>query len=387
VGGEVALAVVLTIAAGLLVKSFARLLAVDPGYRPDRVLTAIIASMDPRRYPDVPAKVDFYRRLLEEIRAIPGVQSAGAVIGVPLSGNFPGSFLRIDGVPPVSGAARPQAEIVPASHGYFDAIGIPILRGRIWTPQEIAAGRRLVLIDETAAARFWPGQDAIGKRLSVDVQPGRPWLEVTGIVKATHEIALDRPPSPAIYVPMEQGQPYVPQFLAVRTAASAAGFAEPLRRAVARVDKDQPVYVVASMQSLLDNADAERRFGTVTLGIFAGLALVLAAAGIYGVASYSVARRTREIGVRMALGASRADVARMILRQGLAPAGAGIVVGWCAAWPLTRVLASLLYGVTATDPATFAAVPAILLAVEMAACYLPARRAMRVDPVAALRME
>ncbi|MGO9254944.1 MAG: ABC transporter permease [Bryobacteraceae bacterium] len=387
VAGEVALAVLLTIAAGLLLQSFARLLAVDPGYRPERVLTAIITNLQPQRYPDFPAKVNFYRRLMDELRVIPGVESAGAVIGVPLSGNFPGSFLRIEDVPVASGAARPQAEIVPASDGYLETIGIPVLRGRQWTAQEVAAGRRLALVDEIAAARFWPGQDAIGKRLSIDAQPGQPWLEVTGIVKATREVSPDKPPSPAIYLPMEQGQPFFPQFVVVRTAASAAGFAEPLRRAVARVDKDQPVYLVTSMQSLVDTATSQRRFGTVTLGIFAALALVLAAAGIYGVASYSVARRTQEIGVRMALGASRADVARMILRQGLAPAAAGIALGWCAAWPLTRVLASLLYGVTATDPATFATVPAILLAVELAACYLPARRAMRVDPVAALRME
>jgi putative ABC transport system permease protein len=251
----------------------------------------------------------------------------------------------------------------------------------------VAAGRRLALVNEIAAARYWPGQDAIGKRLSIDAQPGQPWLEVTGIVKATREDSPDKPPSPAIYLPMEQGQPFFPQFLAVRTAASPAGFAELLRRAVARVDKDQPVYLVASMQSLIDTATSQRRFSTVTLGIFAALALIFAAAGIYGVASYSVARRTQEIGVRIALGASRADVARLILRQGLGYAAAGIALGWCAAWPLTRVLASLLYGVAATDPATFAAVPAIMLAVELAACYLPARRAMSVDPMVALRTE
>jgi putative ABC transport system permease protein len=387
VAGEVALAVLLTIAAGLLVKSFARLLAVDPGYRSERVLTAIITNLEEQRYPDFSAKVNFYRRLLEEVRATPGVESAGAVIGVPLSGNFPGSFLRIEDEPAASAAARPQAEIVPASDGYLETIGIPLLRGRPWASQEVAAGRRLALVNETAAGLFWPGQDAIGKRLSIDAQPSHPWLEVTGIVTATREVSPDKPPSPAIYVPMEQGQPYFPQFLVVRTAASPAGFAEPLRRAVARVDKDQPVYVMTSMQSLVDNANSQHRFGTVTLGIFAALALMLAAAGIYGAASYSVARRTQEIGVRMALGASRADVARMILRQGLGHAAAGITLGWCAALRLTHVLASILYGVAATDPAVFAAVPAILLAVELVACYLPARRAMRVDPVAALRME
>ena len=386
VGGEVALAVLLTIAAGLLMKSLARLLSVDLGYRPQRVLTAVIAGLPPERYPDLPAKLHFYRRVLDEVRAIPGVESAGATVGMPLSGNFPGSALRLEGAPIATGRDRPQAEVVPASDGYLDTIGIPLLRGRQWTAADVAAGRRLALVNEVAAARFWPGLDPIGRRLSLDVQPGRPWIEVAGIVKATREDSPDRPPSPAIYLPMEQG-PFLPIFVVVRTAARPAGFAEALRRAVARVDKDQPVYTVASMQSLLDTATAQRRFATVTLGIFAGLALLLAAAGIYGVASYSVARRTPEIGVRLALGASRGNVARMILRQGLLEAGAGIAVGWCAAWPLTRLLASLLYGVTVTDPATFAAVPTLLLAVELAACYLPARRAMRVDPVAALRME
>ncbi|HTX39798.1 MAG TPA: ABC transporter permease [Bryobacteraceae bacterium] len=387
VTAEIALAVLLTIAAGLLMKSLAHLLSVDLGYRPAHVLTAVVGNLPPERYGAFSAKVEFYRRVLAEVRAIPGVESAGAVIGVPLSGNFPARLLRIEGAPETSGDARPKAEIVPASEGYLETIGIPVLRGREWTAEEVAAGRRLALINEVAAARFWPGRDPIGKRFSIDVQPGQPWLEVIGIVKATHEDSPDQPPSPAIYLPMEQAQPFFVQFLAVRTAATPGQFAEPLRRAVARVDKDQPVFLVASMQSLLDTATSGRRFATFTLGIFAALALIMAAAGIYGVASYSVARRTQEIGVRMALGATRSQVARLILGRGLTQAGVGIVLGLCAAWPLTRVLASLLYGVTATDPAIFLSVPAILLAVQLAACYLPACRAMRVDPAAALRTE
>ncbi len=387
VTAEVALAVLLTIAAGLLMKSLAHLLAVDLGYQPAHVLTAVVGNLPPERYGAFSAKVEFYHRVLEEVRAIPGVESAGAVIGVPLSGNFPARLLRIEGAPETSGDARPKAEIVPASEGYLKTIGIPVLRGREWTAEEVAAGRRLALINEVAAGRFWPGRDPIGKRFSLDVQPGPPWLEVIGIVKATHEDSPDQPPSPAIYLPMEQAQPFFVQFLAVRTTAGAAQFSEPLRRAVAHVDKDQPVFLVASMQSLLDTATSGRRFATVTLGIFATLSLIMAAAGIYGVASYSVARRTQEIGVRMALGATRSQVARLILGRGLAQAGAGIALGCCAAWPLTRILASLLYGVAATDPAIFLSVPAMLLVVELAACYVPARRAMRVDPGAALRME
>ena len=384
---EAALAVLLTISAGLLTRSFARLLSIDLGYQPSHVLMAIITPFDARVYPDAAAKVHFYRRLLDELRGTPGVESAGAVIGVPLSGNFPPSALRIEGMPAAPPAAQPLAEIVPASEQYFATLGIPLLRGRVWTVQDAVSERRLAVIDETAAARFWPGRDPLGQRLAIDVQPGHPWIEVAGVVKATHEDSPDQPPSPAIYLPMEQFQTFIPQFLAVRTRAVAASFAPVLRRAVARIDPAQPVYVVNSMQSLIDTATSQRRFATSTLGIFAALALLLAAAGIYGVASYTVARRTQEIGVRMALGATRADVARLILRRGLLPAAAGIPFGLAAALPGARLLSAFLYGVTATDPLIFVGVPALLMAVAAAACCLPARRAMRVQPAAALHAE
>ncbi len=190
VAGEAALAVLLAIAAGLLTKSLAQLMSVDLGYRPDHVLTAVIANLPPERYPDFPAKVKFYRRVVQEVRALPGVESAGVTVGMPLSGNFPGSLLRIEGAPATN--ARPQAEIVTASDGYLETIGIPVLRGRSWTAAEAAEGRRLALVNEIAAARFWPGQDPIGKRLSIDAQPGQPWLQVTGIVKA-HARGFARP--------------------------------------------------------------------------------------------------------------------------------------------------------------------------------------------------
>ncbi len=379
---EVALAVLLTVCAGLMLKSFAKLMAVDQGYRADHVLTAIIVQTDGS--PDRAAKVDFYRRLLDDLGRMPGVESAGAVTGVPLSGNIPSLPVQVEGA---AETRAQQSGILPASTGYFAAIGIPVLRGRTWTRQEAEGSRLLVVVNDVAARRFWPGQNPVGRRVRVDAADGSPWREVIGIVKATRDGALDMEAGPAVYVPMEQNAPFLPQFLAVRTAADAAAFAGPLRSAVARVDPRQPVFLVTSMQSLQNNSSSERRFSVITLGAFGVLALLLAAVGIYGVVSYSVARRTQEIGVRMALGARTADVTFLVLGHGLWTTATGIAIGMAAAFVLTRGMASLLYGVTATDPGVFAGVPAFLATIELLACYLPARRAARVDPVEALRSE
>jgi putative ABC transport system permease protein len=346
------------------------------------VLTAIVVQTDGGKRSQAD-KVAFYTRLIDDLNRLPGVESAGAVTGVPLSGNIPSMPVHIEGAPETN---APVPAILPASTGFFDTLSIPTLHGRTWTRQEAEGSRWVAVVNEVAAQRYWPGQDPLGRRVSLGARTSA-WREVIGVVKSTRNGALDEEAGPAIYIPMEQDAPFTPQFMAVRTAADASAFTGPLRAAVARADPRQAVFLVTSMDSLQKNSASQRRFSVVTLGAFGVLALLLAAVGIYGVVSYSVARRTQEIGVRMALGARTGDVARMVLTQGLRVTAIGIGLGMAGAFLLTRGMSSLLYGVTATDPAIFAAVPLFLAAVELAACYLPARRASRVDPIEALRMD
>jgi putative ABC transport system permease protein len=263
-------------------------------------------------------------------------------------------------------------------------MGIALLAGRELTPHDAASGLKPAVINDLAARRFWPHENPLGKRISVNSDNGRAvWRQVVGVVQTTHDQSLDLPSQPAVYIPMEQA--FEPtQFLAVRTSLPIAEIGARLRRAVAAGDKDQPVLVVNSMQELLDNSVAPRRFAAVVLALFGALALVLAAAGIYGVASYSVSRRTQEIGLRVALGAQRGDVLRLIVGQGFRLTAMGIALGLAGALALSHSLASLLYGVGALDPATFLSVPLVLAAVGLAACYIPARRASKRDPRAAM---
>jgi putative ABC transport system permease protein len=386
---EVALAVVLTIGAGLLVKSFARLLAVDAGFRAGRVLTGVVV-LPTAKYTDSPSRIAFFHKLLDGLEASPGVESAGAASAVPLSGSVGTAFVRVEGepAPSVAGVGRPMAEIFSVSSDYLRTMGISLVDGRYFTRQDAESGRMLAIVNEAAAKRFWPGRSAVGRRFSVNSAKGAPvWREIAGVVKSTRDYNLDRPALPAIYVPMEQGFA-PPMFVVARLApGAAAGFANRFERTVQGIDPEQAVYLVTSMQSLLDNTTAQRRFSVVMLTLFGALALVLAAAGVYGLVSYSVARRTQEIGVRVALGASRGDIMRLVLRQGLFVTLAGAAAGIAAAFVLTRGLSTLLYEVRPKDPAIFIGVPFLLVVVELAACYIPARRALKVDPVSALRCE
>ena len=384
---EVALCVPLAIGALLFVKSYARLIDVDPGFRPQGVLTSIII-LQRSRYPDLQSKAAFYNRLIDRLEEMPGVQAAGAVNGVPLSGNIGGWWMTVDGhASTAQGDDRPSAEVFSITPNYPDAIGITLTRGRGMTRQDVASGSRVMLVSESAAKQFWPNEDPIGQRIAfTNVDKPGDWRSVIGVVSDTRNASVDQPARAAVYVPTEQGLD-TPQFLAVRTSIPPADFAPELRKAVASLDKDQPVFVTTSMQSLVGNSVAPRRYSASLLSLFGVLALVLAAVGVYGVVSYSTSRRTREIGVRVALGAGRADVLKLVVGEGLWKAAIGVAIGLAAAFALSRSISNLLYGVTSGDPVTFAGTAILLFGVTLIACYVPARRAMKIDPMVALRDE
>jgi predicted permease len=383
--GEVSLAVVLAASAGLLIRSFARLLQVDSGFSKDRILTAIIV-LPSARYPDQPSRVVFFHKLLDRVKELPGFEAAGVVNGVPLSGNLGGGDVDIEGRRSVErGDDHPYAEIVTMSPDYPRAMGIPLLQGRELSQHDAESGFQAVLVNRAAAEQFWPRQSPLGKRLNID--GSHPvWRQVVGVVGNTRDFALDQPVIPTVYVLMEQGNT-PPQFFAARTRGPATGMAASLRAAVTSVDKDQPVFVVTSMRELLDHSVARRRFTMTMLAVFSLLSLVLAAVGIYGVISYSVAHRSHELALRAALGARPGGLVLLVLKQGMGLTLAGLAAGLAGTLLVSRLLSSLLYEIRPHDPFTLALVCAVLGAVATLASYLPARRATRVDPIEALRQE
>src|SRR5262245_22787334 len=377
---EIALALVLTLGAGLLLNSFARLMMVDPGLRTNGVTAAVI-----------PSNFASLRQVIERLERTPDIEAAGVSNGLPLAGVGTGDpNLRIEGRPRTAlndWSTTSRRHVV--SSDYLRALGIPLLRGRPLAAGDTATTIPVAVINETAAQRFWNGADPIGKRLSLSY--GRPegqevWRQVVGIVKSTRHSGLVQEPAPEVYLPVEQ-EPWPSPLLFVRSSLPRADVTRAIRQAVAAIDKNQPIMTIFSMDDLLADSISTQRFSALLLGGFSVLALILATMGIYGVVSYTVGQRTPEIGIRVALGAQGGDVVRLILAQGLKPVLVGSVVGLIAALALGRVLSSLLYGVTATDPATFAIVVLLLSLVALLACYLPARRATKVDPMVAFRAE
>ncbi len=380
---EVAVALLLMIGASLMIRSLMKLQNLEPGFNPEGVLTASV-NLPPAKYSTPPQQLAFYQRLEERLQALPGVAAAGVTSQLPLSGINSGMAMVIQGRPVSGPSDAPILWFRIVTPGYFQAMRIPLRRGRIFNTGDIAGAQRVAIVNETSARRFWPDQDPIGKRVGNGAPDG--WMPVVGVVADVHHMSLAREPDPEIYFAFAQS-PRTAMALTIRTAGDPLRFATALRRTVLEIDAEQPLARVASMDQNLSDSLAAKRVSTVLLGIFAALALLLAAVGIYGVISFSVTCRKHEIGVRMALGARAGDVLRMVVARGTALALIGIAVGLAASFALTRLIESMLFQVAATDPLVYAAVALLLTAVAALASYIPARRAARVDPTVALRYE
>jgi putative ABC transport system permease protein len=381
---EFALALMLLVGAGLLLRSFARLTQVDPGFDPANVLTAEV-FLPPAQYPSDTARVAFLEALEARLTAVPGVRSVGATTAIPFGGGETRSF-NVEGFQPGPDQPDPWGDYRVVTPGYREAMRIPLLRGRFFTAADRMGAPPVVVVDRDLAERYWPGADPIGKRVGFEAGDSIRWMEVVGVVEHTAVEGLDAERRVQLYRPSLQSGPGF-SVLAIRGAGDPERLTRAVRAAVRSLDPALPLSQVRTMDDRLAAAVGPRRFSMLLLAVFAGIALLLAAVGIYGVISFDVTRRTQEMGVRMALGAERGSVVRLVLRQGLRPALVGVAVGVAGALALTRLLRSQLYGVAATDPVTFAVVIGLLLGIAALATLLPARRATRVDPMVALRSE
>jgi putative ABC transport system permease protein len=379
---EIALALVLLVGAGLLIKSFKRLGEVDPGFKPDNVMTMQL-SLPRAKYGKPEQQSAFIQQVLERVEAVPGVGSASVVAAPPFGGFTASRYFQIEGRPPRPAGEGFNAGYNSASPNYFQTLGIPLRRGRDFTGQDVMGTPEVVIINEAMARRFWPDEDAIGGRLRIGEDA---WRTVVGVVGDVRHTGLDEEPKPEMFYPYLQS-PLSFMTLMVRSTTDEQSLRASIQREIRAVDPDLPVYGIKSMEQLISESVSPRRLNMILLTTFAIVALVLAALGIYGVMAYSVSQRTHEIGIRMALGAQRGDVLKMIVGQGMILTLTGIGIGLAASFGLTRLMASLLYGVTATDPLTFIVVALVLGTVALMASFIPARRATRVDPMEALRYE
>jgi putative ABC transport system permease protein len=382
---EVASALVLLVGAGLMIKSFWRLQNVDPGFNPDNALSATV-SLPKAKYAEEAQQVAFFQQLIERVGALPGVQAAGASCVVPMTGNDIVLGFEIDGRPPLPPGSSQSTNFYSVSSDYFKAMDIPLRRGRVFTAQDTKDSPRVAVINETMAKKIFPDEDPIGKRIRFGDSDKNPEFEIVGIVGDVKQYGLDQPTTMQTYEPYTQ-QTFPYMTLVVRTAGDPTNLGAVIRSEILKLDKEQPATNIKTLNEFFSISIAQQRFSVVLLGVFAAVALVLAAVGIYGVLSYAVTQRTHEIGIRMALGAGSRDVFRLVVGRGMLLSLIGVAGGLAAAFALTRLMESLLFGVTATDTVTFASVAGVLLAVALLACYIPARRATKVDPLVALRYE
>jgi putative ABC transport system permease protein len=383
---EMALALVVLISAGLLIRSFWRLQQVNPGFAPQNTL-AMSLALPATKYREPAQRANFYKEALRRIRALPGVQSAGAISNLPMSGdNSSGSF-RIEGREVPQGQSPPHGDRWAATTDYFSTMKIPIVRGRFFDDRDTTESQPVAIIDEAMAAKYWPDEDPLGKRITFQNRDNKPvWREIVGIVGHVRHRGLEGESRVQYYIPHSQTQNAF-MSLVIRANVDPASLTGVVRGAISGLDKDLPVFRVKTMEQFVSDSMAQRRFAMTLIGIFAAVALALACVGLYGVLSYSITQRSHEIGIRMALGANAADVLRLVVGQGMLLALAGVALGSVAAFLLTRLMANLLFGVTAGDPLTFVTVAALLTLVALAACLAPALRATRVDPIEALRYE
>ncbi|HEV7902607.1 MAG TPA: ABC transporter permease [Pyrinomonadaceae bacterium] len=388
---EVAVSLILLIGAGLLINSFMRLRNVNPGFRADHLLTMQV-ELPELKYPEHARRTSFYNELLSRVETLPGVKSAAVTTNLPLyaQGNSIGVSIEGHPAPAPGQGKRPSVTTRVVSPHYFQTMGIALLQGREFSEQDKVDSPAVAVVSETMARRFWPDQDPTGKRLTsgspTSTDPND-WITVIGVVKDVRQFELVSEAKAQMYLSYVQADFFAPNDLVVRTDLDPLSLATAVRRAVWEVDKDQPVSKIRTMEEIVSESVARQRFSMLLLGIFAALALVLAAVGIYGVMSYSVAQRTREFGIRMALGAQRGDVLKLAVGQGLKLVLVGIAIGLGAAFILTRVMSSLLFGVSATDPLTFITISLVLVGVAVLASFIPALRATKIDPMVALRYE
>ena len=380
---EVALTLVLLVSAGLLANSFLRLQRVNPGFEPAHVTVASL-NVPQTRYPTAKEQLVLYRRLLDGLSQHHELQAVGLGFPGPLQGNNASGTFFIEGRPSQTRADRPFAHLGSVSGAYFAAMGIPLVAGRTFAESDSPTAPGVVIVSVALARRYWAGENPVGKHLRFD--PKDPWTTVVGLVGDVRQLGLGEPAPPLIYLPYQQF-PLPFTNVTVRSAAAESAVTSILRSELASADPDLPFGDLVTLQSVVDKSVDEPRFRTLLIGTFALLAVVLAAVGVYGLISYSVTQRTREIGIRVALGAQPRQVLLPVVREGVALALVGIGIGLVGALVLTRILSAFLFGVGATDPITFGLVSLLLLVIAAAASYLPSRRALRVDPLTALKAE
>jgi putative ABC transport system permease protein len=385
---EFALALILLVGAGLLIKGFSRLRSVNPGFNPANVMTMHL-QLPATRYAEIPRQTEFRRQVLVRLNSLPGVDAA-MVTDIPLGGNYLSHSFVIDGRPPVPVGAEPETQTLSVMGDYFRVMQVPIRAGRGFTAMDREGQPLVAVVNEEMVRKFFPHENPLGARIDWSRSEGpHQWMTIIGVAQDVKHSGLNQPVDPAVYAPFPQSDEAWRRWmtLAIRTPGASAELIEDVKKQVWSVDSQIPVSEVHSMEDLMGVSLAQQRFNMLLLGLFAALALILATVGIYGMMAYRVGQRMHEIGIYIALGAQRRDVLRLVLGDGAKLAFFGIAMGIAGAIALTRVMTGLLFEVKPTDPETFAVVATLLVIVALAACYVPTRRAMRIDPVVALRYE